>query len=79
MPEVHIDQFANEAADDYAKYLLELNETNDETLKKICESHLTVGEPKVIVGNAGLEENVEFRDKNKLDEYMDAHGLLLEL
>jgi hypothetical protein len=40
---------------------------------------LTVGEPKVIVGNAGLEENVEFRDKNKLDEYMYAHGLLLEL
>ncbi len=79
VPEVHIDQFANEAADDYAKYLLELNETNDETLKKICENRLTIGEPKVIVGNAGLEENVEFKNKNKLDEYMDAHGLLLEL
>jgi len=79
VPEIHTDQFGNEAADDYAKYLLEMNETNDETLKKICEQRGLVGEPKVIVGNAGLEEGAEFRDKNKLDEYMDAHGLLLEL
>jgi len=56
-----------------------MNETNDETLKKICEARGIVGEPKVIIGNAGLEEGAEFRDKNKLDEYMDAHGLLLEL
>lgn len=79
MPEVHIDQFANEAADEYARYLLERNPPNDETVKKICENKLSIGEPKVVVGNAGLEEDVEFKDKNKLDEYMDAHGLLLEL
>jgi len=79
VPEVNFDQFGNEAADDYAKHLLETNEPNEEILKKICEARGTVGEAKVIVGNAGLEENAEFRDKNKLDEYMDAHGLLLEL
>ena len=59
--------------------MLEHPEGNEETLKKILENNNFVGEPKVVVGNAGLEEDVAPKDKNKMYEYMDAHGLLLEL
>jgi hypothetical protein len=31
------------------------------------------------VGNAGLEEDAEQVDKQMTEEFMDAHGLLLEL
>jgi hypothetical protein len=34
---------------------------------------------KILVGNAGLEEEMESSDKYFTGEYMDAHGLLLEL
>lgn len=48
-------------------------------LKAISEKHLIVGEQKVLQGIAYLEEDVVSKDPTKKDEFMDAHGLLLEL
>lgn len=48
-------------------------------MKELAEKHLIVGEQKVLQGIAYLEEDVVSKDPTKQDEYMDAHGLLLEL
>jgi len=68
------------AAEEYATFLL-TNEPQEETLVAIATSHNAVlGEGfKVLVGNAGLEEEMEASDKYYTGEYMDGHGLLLEL
>lgn len=75
---VYGDPFANKAAEEYATFLLD-NQENEETFKKICENNMIFGDQKVLIGYACLEEDVPCRDKNKMDEFMDAHGLLLEL
>jgi hypothetical protein len=38
-----------------------------------------IGEQKVLQGIAYLEEDIVSKDPTKMDEFMDAHGLLLEL
>lgn len=38
-----------------------------------------IGEQKVLQGIAYLEEDIVSKDHTKMDEFMDAHGLLLEL
>jgi hypothetical protein len=43
------------------------------------EKYMVVGESKVLQGIAYLEEDVVSKDPTKKDEFMDAHGLLLEL
>jgi len=48
-------------------------------LKQICEKNFVVGEHKVIQGIAHLEEDIPSNDPIKKEEFMDAHGLLLEL
>jgi len=40
---------------------------------------MVIGEAKVLQGIAYLEEDVVSKDPTKKDEFMDAHGLLLEL
>ena len=72
------DILTNRAANEYAEYLL-LNEENPELLKQICEKNNIVGEHKVIQGIAHLEEDIISKDPTKKEEFMDAHGLLLEL
>lgn len=75
------DTLANKAAEEYAMFLM-TNPEQDETLKAMCEAHhavLNEGEYKVLIGNAFLEEDVEPSDKHMMTEFMDAHGLLLEL
>lgn len=48
-------------------------------LKQICEKNFVVGEHQVIQGIAHLEEDVPSNDPTMKAEFMDAHGLLLEL
>lgn len=48
----------------------------------MSEAHFAVlneGTHQVLIGNAILEEENEILDKHMMDEFMDAHGLLLEL
>jgi len=77
---LHVDLLTNKAADEYAKFLLE-QPPNDDTLKASVDKQLaSLGEDyKVLIGNAGLEEDQEPSDKYMMEEFMDAHGLLLEL
>ena len=67
----------NRVANEYSQFLLSEDE-NQATLDEICERHGVIGKPKAIVGVAYLEEE-ENPDKTKHEEFMDAHGLLLEL
>jgi len=48
-------------------------------LKEICEMHGIIGDQRACVGVAYLEDDHESGDKTKTEEFMDAHGLLLEL
>lgn len=75
---IFLDPFANDCATKYAEFLLE-QPHNEEMLAKLKEERLVVGEQQIIVGNAGLEEDTEPSDKYMSGEFMDAHGLLLEL
>lgn len=78
---IFVDSYGNKAAEEYAQFLLE-NEPNEETFKEIAKAHSAVlneGAYRVIVGNAILEEDTEPTDKYMKAEFMDAHGLLLEL
>lgn len=74
------DLLANRAATEYAEYLLNNDDQeNAELLKTICEKNHVVGDQKVLQGIAYLEEDIFSKDPTKQDEFMDAHGLLLEL
>jgi hypothetical protein len=55
------------------------NNENPEVLKQICEKNYIAGDHVVIQGVAHLEEDVQSSDPTKKEEFMDAHGLLLEL
>ena len=74
------DEFGNLAADEYATYLLTEDE-NKATLEKICDYHNVVQakEAVAVVGFSYLEDDFESPDKTRAAEFMDAHGLLLEL
>lgn len=75
---VHSDVMTNKAADDYANYLLQ-NEESNEVLAQITEELGIAGEHKAVVGHAYLDEDDMPKDKIMMHEHMDAHGLLLEL
>lgn len=79
-PGIFTDPYTNEAANEYAQFLLteEDNEAG-EALQAICKDNNLVGPHKALVGIAHLEEDVESPDKTRMEEFMDAHGLLLEL
>lgn len=77
---VFTDLQVNKAATEYAEYLLyNDDQENPEILKEIQDKHLILGEQKILQGIAYLEEDIVSKDPTKMDEYMDAHGLLLEL
>lgn len=79
-PSIHQDVLSNRVASEYAEYLLQNEDAeNEEILKSINEKHLVQEQARVLQGIAYLEEDVVSKDQTKMDEYMDAHGLLLEL
>lgn len=76
---IYTDQFTNQAANEYARFLL-TEEANDDSLQQICENYNIVGEgQKVIIGFAYLDDDNSSNDNTKQAEFLDAHGLLLEL
>lgn len=78
--DLNIDEYANRAAEEYAYYLL-AEDKNDQTVKKLCENHHVVNHENIVAiyGYAYFEDDFESPDRTRFDEYMDAHGLLLEL
>ena len=77
---IFADALTNNAANEYAEYLLTSDDQeNPDLFKTILEKHSVVGEQKFLQGIAYLEEDVVSKDPTKKDEFMDAHGLLLEL
>ena len=78
VPAVYTDVFTNHAANEYAKFLL-TEEHNDDSLQQICEHHKIVGTNRAIVGFSYLDDDHDASDLTKMNEFMDAHGLLLEL
>jgi hypothetical protein len=53
---------------------------NDALLKKLCETHGLLGRDTVaVIGFSHLEDDFDSPDKTRAAEFMDAHGLLLEL
>ena len=77
-PSVYTDTFTNHAANEYAKFLL-TEEHNEESLQQIAEHHKIVGTQKAIIGFSYLDDDHDAGDLTKMNEFMDAHGLLLEL
>jgi len=78
-PCVYPDFLTNKAANEYAEYLLQHDEENKDVQKECLDKHHVVGEVQTLQGIAYLEEDVVSKDPTKKDEFMDAHGLLLEL
>ena len=77
---LHQDPLTNAVANEYAEYLLQNDDAvNEEVFKSINEKHLLQDQCKLLQGIAYLEEDIVSKDVTKKDEYMDAHGLLLEL
>jgi hypothetical protein len=78
-PMVQGDVLFNKAANEYAEYLLQHDEDNKDVQKECLDKFHCVGEVQTLQGIAYLEEDVVSKDPTKKDEFMDAHGLLLEL
>ena len=68
----------NRAAMEYAQYLLE-NEEDETKVVEFCQQELVVGEIKALVGLSQVEEDDANNEEIINAEFMDAHGLLLEL
>ena len=80
---IYSDQFTNQAANEYARFLLQ-EEANDDSLQQICEEYKIVchkkeDQQKAIIGFAYLDDDNSSNDMTKQAEFLDAHGLLLEL
>lgn len=78
---IHTDQFTNNAANEYARYLLE-NENDKEALTQLINYHHIVEGPepmKELIGFAYLDDDQTSTDNTKQAEFLDAHGLLLEM
>ena len=78
VPAIYTDIFTNHAANEYAKFLLD-EEPDEDSLNKICEIHRVVGEQDSVVGFSYLDDDRTSSDPTKMAEFMDAHGLLLEM
>jgi hypothetical protein len=77
---LHVDEFANNAAEEYAHMLL-TEDPDEPKMHKICETHhvMEPNKTKAVFGYAYFEDDYESPDKSRFYENMDAHGLLLEL
>jgi hypothetical protein len=77
LQEMHIDYLATDAAQEYAKYVLE-EEEDDKILHDLILSCKTVGEIKSCIATTFLEEEAS-DPKHLVEPFIDAHGLLMEL
>lgn len=77
LQEMHIDYLATEAAQEYAKYVLEEDE-DDKILNDLIHNCKTVGEIKSCIATTFLEEEAA-DPKHLVEPFIDAHGLLMEL
>ena len=81
-PKVHIDPFTNQAAHEYANYLLKKeawDNPDEKVLEEICQHFHIPFACKAIVGYSHLDDESAGGDPTKMAENMDAHGLLLEM
>lgn len=80
--QLHIDHYTNEAAFEYATYLLKersWDAPDEGVLDEICQHVKIIQKQKAIVGYSHLDDDNANGDYTKMDEFMDAHGLLLEM
>ena len=81
-PRIYTDYYTNAAAYEYADYLLKeraWDNPDESVLEEICEKLKVIGKPRVIVGYSHLDDDNATGDITKMEEFMDAHGLLLEM
>ena len=81
-PRVYVDPFTNQAAFEYANFLLReraWDNPDEDTLEQVCQHHKLVVKQKAIVGYSHLDDDSAGGDYTKMAENMDAHGLLLEM
>jgi len=76
-PRINIDPQANDAANEYAQFLMNNHEDEEKAQEFAKGAHVT-GAIVPLVGFAILEED-EDHQVSKTEQMMDAHGLLLEL
>lgn len=77
LQEMHIDYLATDAAQEYAKHVLE-EEEDDKVLNDLINNSNSVGDIKSCVAVTFLEEEAA-DPKHLLEPFIDAHGLLMEL
>ncbi len=77
-PGVFMDILSNKAANEYAEYLLS-NEESEEKVTEVVQGYHMVGNVVTLVGISQLDEDEANPDQMMYEEFMDAHGLLLEL
>ena len=78
---IQLDPTSNLAANEYAKYLLEQrawDNPDEQKLAEICQTFKLIPNQKAVIGYSLLDDDHTTVDSTKMDEYMDAHGLLLE-
>lgn len=81
-PPVYLDPNTNLAAHEYAKYLLKeraWDSPDEGVLEEVCQAFKLIPKQKAIVGFSHLDDDAASHDVTKMAEFMDAHGLLLEM
>ena len=80
--QIYTDPVTNRAAYEYANLLLQDNHydnPDEAALDEICQQFKVIQKQKAIVGYAHTDEDNNSGDMTKMAEFMDAHGLLLEM
>jgi len=78
---IYTDPLANQAALEYANYLLReraWDSPDEDALKEVQKHYNLLGTQKAIVGYSHLDDD-NTGDNTRMAEHMDAHGLLLEM
>ena len=81
-PQIYLDANTNAAAYEYAKYLLKeraWDNPDEGVLEELCQAFKLIPKQKAIVGFSHLDDDAASGDPTKMAEFMDAHGLLLEM
>ena len=79
---IYIDPKTSEAAYEYANYLLKeraWDNPDENVLEELCQHYKLIPKQKAIVGYSHLDDDTAGGDITKMAEFMDAHGLLLEM
>lgn len=75
---IHQDAFTNSAANEYARFLLN-EEPSPESVEHFASNNHVIGDQQAIIGYSYLDDDNQPQDVTKLAEFLDAHGLLLEM